>query len=364
MHLLLLEQGLRSVGLDVTALYYNRKSLKERIRKAMLLPFPEEKKNRFKLQWMINDIKSRIPNRQFDIIHAHDILSILATNAMPQRKVLTLHGYFARENIEFLKNEEDRKVVFPHLQELEREGVKKADYIITVDQRLKNFATSELGYPADRVTVMFNAVDTNQFRPTTPEEQERLKKTLGFSADQPVALVPRRLVEKNGVIYAIRAMKHVKNKRIAMVIAGDGPERAQITKEAKGDNRIHLVGTIPHNRIDIYYRMADVILVPSITSHGIQEASSLSMLESMACGKVPICSNIGGMREIIQNMKNGLLVEERKPAAIAEIVETIITNQSLNTEIGQNAREYVIQNHSHLVHANKVALTYSMVLRE
>jgi len=361
-HLLLLEQGLRALGLDVTTLYYNRKSCKERIKKTMLLPFPEEKKHRIKLQWMISDLKSRIPNKQFDIVHAHDVLSILATDTMPQKKVLTLHGYFARENIEFVKAEKDHKIVLPHLQELEKEGVKGADYVITVDQRLKEFATSELGYPVDRVTVMHNAVDANRFRPTTPEEQENLKKTLGFSAAQPVVLVPRRLVEKNGVIYAVRAMKNVKNKHVTMVIAGDGPERKEIAKEAEGDYRIHLKGTVPHEKIDVYYRMADIILVPSITSHGIQEASSLSMLEGMACGKVSICSNIGGMREIIQNMQNGVLVEEKEPKEIAKAIETVIGNPGLPAEIGTRAREYVLQNHSFIAHAKLVYSIYQKVL--
>jgi glycosyltransferase involved in cell wall biosynthesis len=147
-----------------------------------------------------------------------------------------------------------------------------------------------------------------------------------------------------------------------MVIAGDGPEREEIAKEAEGDYRIHLKGTVPHEKIDAYYRMADIILVPSITSHGIQEASSLSMLESMACGKVSICSNIGGMREIIQNLQNGILVAEKEPKEIAKAIETVIRNPGLSTEIGTRAREYVLQNHSFIAHARRVYSIYQKTL--
>jgi glycosyltransferase involved in cell wall biosynthesis len=110
--------------------------------------------------------------------------------------------------------------------------------------------------------------------------------------------------------------------------------------------------------------MADAILIPSATTHGIQEASSLAMLEGMACGKVAICSNIGGMKEIIQDMNNGILTKEKDPQSIAEAIETIIENPSLRLKIGAEATEYVLQNHSFLVHARKVAQIYDNVLRE
>jgi glycosyltransferase involved in cell wall biosynthesis len=159
-------------------------------------------------------------------------------------------------------------------------------------------------------------------------------------------------------------MKHIKNEKVRMVIAGDGPERDKIMKEAEGESRVYFAGLIPHNKIAPYYMMADIILIPSITSHGVQEATSLAMLEGMACGKVTICSNIGGMREIIQHMKSGILTKEKDPGNIAEIVETVIENKELTAELGRYARDYVLKNHSYVVHAEKIAEIYSNVLGE
>jgi glycosyltransferase involved in cell wall biosynthesis len=363
-HLLLLEQGLKGLNLKVTALYYNPKSLKEFAKKSMLIPFPEKYRYKFKLKWMIDYLARRIPKNGFDIIHAHDVMSILAVSRMPQKKVLTLHGYFARENIEFIRSEKDRKTVFPLLLEMEKDAMKYADYVITVDERLKEYVMSQFKTPVERITVMHNAIDTSRFRPILEGEQQEVKKTLGYTPDDYVILVPRRLVEKNGVIYAVKAMKKVGSENVRMIIAGDGPERKSIVKESKENRKIHLAGSIPHDKIDSYYRMADIILIPSITSHGIQEASSLAMLEGMACGKVVICSDIGGMHEIIQDMENGILVEEGNPAAIARAVETVMENQDLRVAIGKRAREYVLQNHSFVAHASKVAQIYDSVLRE
>jgi glycosyltransferase involved in cell wall biosynthesis len=362
-HLLLLEQGLREIGVEVVTLYYNPKSLRELIKRSTLLFLRDKYGYKSKLKWMINYLRRHIPENAVDVIHAHDVLSLISTAEKPQKKVLTLHGYFAKENIEFMKSEKNREELYPYLLQLERKGMENADYIITVDQRLKEYIISEFNYPTNKISVIHNAVDTNLFKPVSEEEQKKLKKTLGFNEDNTIVLVPRRLVEKNGVIYAVQAMKHIKNEKVRMVIAGDGPEKDKIMKEAEGENRVYFAGLIPHNKIAPYYMMADIILIPSITSHGIQEATSLAMLEGMACGKVVMCSNIGGMREIIHHMKNGILTKEKEPTEVANAVETVIKNRSLIAEIGKNATTHIVKNHSLIAHAKKTLKIYENMLK-
>lgn len=360
-HLLLLERGLKKLGVEVYPLYYNANSSRELARRGMLLFFSEKRRLESKIKLKIDYLMKHVP-KDFDIAHAHDVLSMLAIAETPQKKVLTLHGYFARENIEFIKNKNERSETYSLLLEKEAEGMRNTDYIITVDQRLKAYVISEFNYPEKKVTVIHNAVDTDSFRPVLKEEQLRLKQNAGFSQKDFIVLVPRRFVEKNGVIYAVRAMKHLESRDVKMIIAGDGPERTKIMKEANGDSRIRFVGVISHDKIALYYMMVDALLIPSITVHGIQEATSLAMLEGMACGKAVICSAIGGMREIIHNMKNGILIKEKQPSEIAKAIETLATNQALADSIGKEARSYVMQHHSYVEHAKKVLDIYRKVL--
>jgi glycosyltransferase involved in cell wall biosynthesis len=361
-HLLLLERGLKEIGVEVYTLYYNTNSTIELAKKGMLLLFSEKQKYSRKIKLIIDYLTKHVPNNDFDIAHAHDVLSILAIAKKPQKKVLTLHGYFARENIEFIKNESKRSEIYPLLLEREKEGIKNADHVITVDKRLKDYVISEFNYPEEKVTVMHNAVDTNSFKPISKEEQVKLKQESKLSQKDFVILVPRRLVEKNGVIYAVRAMKNLESKNVTMIIAGDGPERTKIMKEANGDLRVRFIGAIPHDKIAFYYKMSDALVIPSITTHGIQEASSLAMLEGMACGKTVICSSIGGMREIILHMKNGVLTQEKNPTDIAKAIETVVTNRTLALDIGNEARKYAMRSHSYDAHAKKVFNIYRKVL--
>jgi len=363
-HLRLLERGLKAVGIDVITLYYSRKNLKEFAKRSALILFSEKLRFKRKVELMMDYLRKHIPREKIDLIHAHDVLSILALNSMPQKKVLTLHGYFSRENIEFLKNPKNTESIRTSLFQLERDAMKHADYVITVDQRLKEYVLSEFNYPQNKITVMHNAVDTDCFSPIPEHEQRKLKNSLKLDAQTFIVLVPRRLVEKNGVMYAVDAMANLKNENVKMIIAGEGPERNEIAKKAQSDNRIQLIGAIPHNRIDVYFKMADIILIPSVTSHGIQEATSLSMLEGMACGKVVVCSDIGGMHEVIQNMKTGIVVPERQTKEIAVTIERVYRSPSLRACIGREARQYVLENHSFLAHAKRVADIYAEVMTE
>jgi glycosyltransferase involved in cell wall biosynthesis len=68
------------------------------------------------------------------------------------------------------------------------------------------------------------------------------------------------------------------------------------------------------------------------------------------------------MREVIQHMKNGVLVKEKAPEEIAKAIQQLIEDPSLMGELAHNAREYVLQNHSYLAHAQKVLTIYQTVL--
>ncbi|HEY8543272.1 MAG TPA: glycosyltransferase family 4 protein, partial [Pseudothermotoga sp.] len=108
-----------------------------------------------------------------------------------------------------------------------------------------------------------------------------------------------------------------------------------------------------------------VVLVPSITSkEGVEEATSLSMLEGMACGKVVICTNVGGMKEVIEHMENGILIEQKNPDAIVEAVEFVRKHYDNLEKLREAARDYVVKNHSYLEHAKKILKIYSKVLNE
>ena len=117
-----------------------------------------------------------------------------------------------------------------------------------------------------------------------------------------------------------------------------------------------------HNDIVSYYKAADCVLIPSVTSSGVQEATSIALLlEGMSCGKAVICTNVGGLKEVVTE-RTGIIVGEKDPAAISQAIGYIMKNRIQTEEMGTRAREYALENHSYQMHARLVTEVYRRVL--
>jgi glycosyltransferase involved in cell wall biosynthesis len=84
----------------------------------------------------------------------------------------------------------------------------------------------------------------------------------------------------------------------------------------------------------------------------------------MACGKVVICTNIGGMKEVVKHMENGLLIEQKNPDAIIEALQYAKDNYDNLSELRKKTREYAVKNHSYTEHAKRIIEVYNKVLPE
>lgn len=368
-HQNLLERGLKKLGYDVTTFYPPVETRRWiRILKTVFSnPCSVFSLHAYYKQNIEKKLRyfSSLKLDDFNIVHCHDVISLY--NIYHLSNVLTLHGYLAREVINYLPitaSEENKQRVFDFFMQIEKQAVKKARHIITVDSRLKNYVIQEFGYPEDKITVIYNAVDTDLFSPVTDDVKISLRNELGLPREAFIVLVPRRYVKKNGVDYAARAFSKIKSDNYFFVFAGRGPLKSEIQEILKDNKNVLILDAVPNYEIHKYYKAADVILIPSVTSDGVEEATSLSMLEGMACGKVVICTNVGGMKEVIKHMENGLLIEQKNPDAIIGALHYVKNNYDVFSDLRRRAREYVVKNHSYIEHARKITEVYKKVLSE
>lgn len=371
-HMALLERGLRQLGVDFFSFYpekpfgqkltssSKREALKRWARRSGIYLFYFFLKNRKVLKIRKAFLKEH-QLRRFDLIHSHDVTALLAFSDIKIKKLLTLHGYLAKEAAVDLKNPLARFFIYRQAFSQEKKALKIADYLICVDSKLKDYAISEFSFPADKIFVLKNAVDTETFKPVSVAEQVELKKELGFEPDDFIVLVPRRLVKKNGVLYAALALKQIKDQKVKMIIIGDGPEKEAILKAAQDDSRFKIMGWVAHQKIADYYHLSDAVLIPSIKAGQIEEATSISALEAMACAKPVIASAIGGLKEVIQDQETGLLVPEKEPSKISEAIVWLKENSVLAQGIGLAARKEIEKNYNYLKHAAKVLEIYQSI---
>jgi N-acetylglucosaminyldiphosphoundecaprenol N-acetyl-beta-D-mannosaminyltransferase len=214
-----------------------------------------------------------------------------------------------------------------------------------------------------------NFVDTSVSAPPADAAEEarlrgELRRTWGIPEGKLVLLCPRRLVKKNGVIYpslALASMDAVDRDRFLLLHAGEGGERDEMERiilENALDKNVRLLGGQGREAILELYRLADIVLVPSVHSENVEEATSLSALEAMASGRPLIAGDVGGLAEMVVEGETGLLVPADAEALAAAILR-LAAAPDLGARLAAAARAYVVENHSHLRAAAAYAEIYA-----
>ena len=89
---------------------------------------------------------------------------------------------------------------------------------------------------------------------------------------------------------------------------------------------------------DLYRCIADIVLVPSIHSYGVEEATSISALEAMGSGSPVIAGAVGGLKEIFEHEKDGLLVEVKNTEDLSNSIIRILDNPSFGQELAEQCK--------------------------
>jgi glycosyltransferase involved in cell wall biosynthesis len=315
-------------------------------------------------QNMLQTLIEKNKHKNYDIINAQDVFATFASIASGIPTVSTVHGYMAFEAVSAGSVEENSEEA-KFLQEMEKKAYSQTRKVITVDQRIKDYVKKQAGVEG---TAIRNFIDIHDFKPAV-EKKAELRQKHGFSDDDLVFFVPRRLTKKNGVIYPTLAFPKVLEKfpNAKLVYAGMGEafeELKALVAEKGLENQVTLLGAIPHKEVKDFFALADVVLVPSIHSAGVEEATSISALEAMGSGIPLIACAVGGLKEIVDHEKDGLLVEERNVAELEDAMIYLLENPETGAALAKRARQKIEEEYSHLAAAEKYEQIYLSALEQ
>lgn len=228
--------------------------------------------------------------------------------------------------------------------------LRRADYLTAISKYLLDLSRHNDYYgPAE---VIPNGVDLQKFK----TENEKVKTTIQNSK---CIITVSRLVSKNGIDILIQAIAGVKKviPGIRCLIIGDGPERENYKLQianGKLEGNIELFGEIPHEKIPAYLHQADVFVRPS-RSEGMGNA----FVEALAAGLPIIGTPVGGITDIIEDGKTGLLVRPDDPRDLAEKIIRVLGDPALAERIASNGRQMVHRRFSW----DKIASAYVRVFQ-
>ena len=215
---------------------------------------------------------------------------------------------------------------------LTEDGLMAADIIVANSLSLRHELVSRFPSVAEKARVVWLGVDTWRFRP------------VNVQAARPffTILFAGRLIPRKGLHVLLQALPWARKQsgqRLRLIIAG-GSRNARYKRDIRQLARrsgvpVKFLGTVAHRRMHQIYRQADILVCPS-QKH---EAFGLVNVEALSAGLPVIASDIGGIREIVIQGWNGLLVPEyTNPHAFAEAIVFLVRNPQLLRSMGVIAR--------------------------
>jgi len=213
---------------------------------------------------------------------------------------------------------------------------------ICVCQAVSDQLRTNYRFAPQKLVIVHNGIDPERFR-ADPVGRRKVRADWGLSNDALVFGSARRLAQDKGLDVAIEAFALLVGKfpgrETALVLVGEGPERAALERLARERQIAHKVifsGFLPNPCLA--YSGLDIFLMPSR-----REALSIALLEAMAAGCCPIASNVGGMPEILTDPSLGWLVPPDDPRALAQAMETaLLMKPEERAQMQGRAREHVV----------------------
>ena len=232
-------------------------------------------------------------------------------------------------------------------REMETACMAAADAVVTLSETMKADIVAR-GIPAERVSVIPNAVDGARFAPRARDDA--LAGRLGIAPGEIVLGYISSMVRYEGIRYLIEASRLLRDRgrRVRLLLVGDGEERGALEERAdelglRADGAAIFTGRVPHADIEAYYSIIDLFVVPRTADRVSQLVTPLKPYEAMAMERCLVVSGVGALLEIISEGETGRSFTPENPAALADALEPLLDDPGERERLGRNARAWVLE---------------------
>lgn len=223
--------------------------------------------------------------------------------------------------------------------DLLRRKLQRARFVVTCTGANHQYLQEVCSEGAPIHTV-YHGVDTDHFVPHVCQH----------SPNKPVILSVGRFVEKKGFPFLIEACRIMKEHGVPFHcrIIGEQDEQSAIVQ-----NLVHTYGleqdisiepAVSQQELRALYHSATVFVLPChIVNNGDRDGIPNVLAEAMACGVPVISTAISGIPELVEHRRNGLLVEQRDPVALAKAIEELLADPRLRESLAEAGRNTICQ---------------------
>lgn len=206
---------------------------------------------------------------------------------------------------------------------LENHVVKAADRVAVICEGLRSDLIAR-GFAADRIFVSPNGVDMELFgNPPSPDAALAAQLDLG---GKPVIGYIGSFYDYEGIDDLIAAMPLMQSDAHLLLVGG-GPMEEALKRQAESSpakDRIHFVGRVPHEEVERYYSLVDILAYPRKAMRLTELVTPLKPLEAMAQGRLVAASSVGGHKELIEDGLTGTLFAPDNPVSCAQALAALL----------------------------------------
>ena len=226
---------------------------------------------------------------------------------------------------------------------LETRALKRAQHVFTICEGLRNDIVAR-GIPANRVTVIPNAVDIESFEPGG-QPDAALKTRLGLDGASVIGFIGS-FYAYEGLDLLLDALPAILQQRpeVRVLLVGGGPQDAALKAQAQRlgvADKVIFTGRVPHDQVQRYYDLVDVLAYPRHSMRLTELVTPLKPLEAMAQGRVLVASDVGGHKELIRHGATGMLFKAGSAQALTQTVLDLLAAKDNWPRMRQAGRRFV-----------------------
>jgi len=226
---------------------------------------------------------------------------------------------------------------------LETYVVRKADEVAVICEGLRSDLVSR-GIAGNKIMVSPNGVDLALFGDPPPPDTALADK-IGVRGKDVVGFIGS-FYDYEGLDDLIAAMPQLIKRRpeAHLLLVGGGPMEDSLRIQAAASpvaDRIHFIGRVPHDEVERYYSLTDILAYPRKSMRLTDLVTPLKPLEAMAQKRLVAASNVGGHRELIEDELTGTLFPPDDPAGLSEALAGMFDNRMGWDERRRVARAFV-----------------------
>lgn len=249
---------------------------------------------------------------------------------------------------------------------LETFALRRSDAIAAICAGLRDDMVAR-GIPADRITLIPNGVDMEEFR-FGRSPNPGLRASLGLD-DRIVLGFLGSYYAYEGLDLLLEALPLIlrDEPQVAVLLVGGGPAEPALKAQAERlglADATRFVGRVPHDRVQSYYDLVDIFVYPRRRIRLTETVTPLKPLEAMAGGGIVLASDVGGHRELIRNRETGVLFRADDREDLARAVLRLIADREQWSAMARRARDFVESERTWSASARGYDRLYAQALRQ